>query len=73
MSKRPKMCRSSSASSSSSSSHFLFLRDFSGTIADTNIINKPPEPFWPTDVPFVGYKTGTKDLQGDFGRKINFY
>jgi len=44
------MCRSSSSSSSSSSSHFLFQRDFLGTIADTDIINTPPEPFRPTDV-----------------------
>jgi len=48
-----------------SSSHFLFPRDSSGTIADTNIINTPPKPFRPTDVPFVGYKTETKDL-GEF-------
>ena len=71
MPKRPKMCRSSSYSSSSLS-HFLFPRDFSGTVADTNIINTPPEPFRPTDVPFVGYKTETKDLGGVFGRKIDF-
>ena len=49
-------------SSSSSSSHFSFPRDISGTIADTDIINKPPEPFRPTDVHFGGYKTETKDL-----------
>jgi len=73
MPKRPKMCRSSSSSSSSSSSHFLFPRDFSGTIADTDIINTPPEPFQPTDVPFVGYKTETKDSGGVLGRKIDFY
>jgi len=72
MPKRPKMCRSSSYSSSSSSSHFLFTRDFSGTIADTNIINTPPEPFRPTDVPFEGYRTETNDLGGIFGRKIDF-
>ena len=62
------MCRSSS---SSSLSHFLFPRDFSGTIADTNILNTPPEPFRPTDVPFVGYRTKSKDLGGVFGRKID--
>jgi len=73
MTKRPKMCRSSSYSSSSSSSHFLFPCDFSGTIADTDIITTPPEPFRHTGVPFVGYKTETKDLGGVFGRKINFY
>ena len=62
------MCRSSS---SSSLSHFLFPRDFSGTIADTNILSTPPEPFRPTDVPFVGYRTKSKDLGGVFGRKID--
>jgi len=72
--KGKKKCRSSSSSSSSfSSSHFLFPRDFSETIADTNIINTPPKPFRPTDVPFVGYKTETKDLRGLFGSKIDFY
>jgi len=41
MPKQPKMCRYSSFSSS----HFLFSRDFSGTIADTDIINTLPERF----------------------------
>jgi len=59
MRKRPKMCRSSC--SSSSSSHLLFPRDFSGPVADTVIINTPPEPFRPTDVPFGDYKAETKD------------
>ena len=46
--KRPKMCRNSSSSSSnSSSSHFLFPRDFSKTIEDTDIINTPLEPVRP--------------------------
>jgi len=62
-----KMCRSSS-----SLSQFLFPHDFSGTIADTNIINTPSELFWPTGVPFVGYKTESKDLGGVFGCKIDF-
>ena len=35
--KTAKMCRNSSSSSNSSSSHFLFPRDFSGTIEDTDI------------------------------------
>jgi len=63
--KRPKICRSTS---SSSSSPFLFLRDFSGTIEDTDIslINTPLEPLRPADVPFGGYKTETKDLGGIF-------
>jgi len=52
--------------------YFLFPRDFSGTIADTNIINTPPEPFRRTDVPFVGYRTKSKDLKGVFSRKIDF-
>jgi len=59
------------SSFSSTLSHFLFPRDFSGTIADTNIINTPPERFWPTDVPFVGYNTESKDVGGVFGRKID--
>ena len=62
------MCR---FSSSSSPSHFLFPRDFSGTTSDINITDTPPEPFRPTDVPFVGYKTESKDLEV-FGRKIDF-
>ena len=39
----------------------------------TWIINTPPEPFRPTDVPFGGYKTETKDLGGIFGCKIDFW
>ena len=61
MPKRPKFCCSAF---SSSSSHFLFPRDLSGTIADTDITNTPLEPLRPTDVPFGGYKTETKDLEG---------
>jgi len=41
--KKAKMCRSSA--SSSSLSHF-FPRDFSGTIADSDIINTPLKPFY---------------------------
>jgi len=41
---------------------FLFPRDFLGTIADTDIINTPPKPFRPTDVPLGDYKTETKHL-----------
>ena len=52
MPKWPKMCRFSSFSSSLS--HFLFPRDFSGTIEDTDIINTPLEPLQPGDVPFGG-------------------
>ena len=49
------MCRNSSSSSNSSSSHFLFSRDFSVTIEDTDIINTPLEPLRPADVPFKGF------------------
>ena len=53
--KTAKMCRNSSSSSSSansSSSHFLFPRNFSGTIEDTDILNTPLEPLRLADVPF---------------------
>ena len=66
MPKRPKMCRSSSSSSSSSSSHFLFPRDFSGTIEDTDIINTLLEPLWPADVPFGCFV----DIAPHFWREI---
>jgi len=69
MPKRPKMCPSSSFSYSSFSSHFLFPLIFSGTIADTDIINTPLEP---RDVPFGGYKTETKDLGGILATKSIF-
>jgi len=52
---------------------FLFPRDFSGTIADGDIINTPLEPLRSADVPFVGYKTEMKDLGGIFCRKIDFW
>jgi len=65
---------SGASCSSSSPSHFLFPRDFSGTIADTAVINTPPEPSRPTDVPFVGYKTESKDLGGVLAaRSISAY
>ena len=52
------MCRNSS-----SSSHFLFPRDFSGTVADSlDIINTPLEPLRPADVPFWGHKTEMKEM-----------
>jgi len=50
-------------------SHFLFPRDFWGTIADTNIINTQPEPSRATDVPFAGYKAVSKDLRGVLAAK----
>ena len=68
MQKRPKMCHTSS----SSSQFFLFSRDFSGTIEDTDIIHTPIEPLRPADVPFWGYETETKDVGEIFGRKNRF-
>jgi len=50
----------------------FFPRDFSGTIADTVIINTPLEPLRPADVPFGGYKTKSKDLGGFFAAKSIF-
>ena len=67
MPKRPKRC-----SFSSSSSHFLFPCDFSGTIADRNIIDTPLELLRPADVPCGGYKTETKDLGGIFWSQNRF-
>jgi len=60
MPKRPKMCHSYS-----SLSHFLFPRDFSGTITDRDIINTPLEPVRPVDVPFGGFV----DIAPHFGGK----
>jgi len=47
--------------------HAIFIAD-----RPTSIINTPPEPLRPTDVPFVGYKIKSKDLGGVLGRKIDF-
>ena len=58
------MCRSSS--SFSSLSHFLFPRDFSGTITDRDIINTPLESLRPADVPFGG----CVDIAPHFGGEI---
>ena len=60
------MFRSSSSFSSSSLSHFLFPRDFSETIEDTDIINTPLEPLRPADVPFGGFV----DIASHFGDEI---
>jgi len=49
--------------------HTLFPRDFSGTTADTDIVNTLLEPLRPTHVPFGSYKTETKDLRGFFCHK----
>jgi len=54
-------------------SHFLFPRDFLGTIAEIDIINTPPESFRPTDVPFRDYETEAEDIGGIFGRKIDYW
>jgi len=35
--------------------------------------NTPLEPLQRADVPFMGYKTETKDLGRTFGRKIDFW
>ena len=65
--KTAKMCRNSSSSSySSSSSSFLFPRDFSGIIEDTDIINTPLEPLRPADVPFGGFV----DIAPHFGGEM---
>jgi len=45
--------------------HFLFPRDFSGTITDKDIINTPLEPLRPADVPFGG----CVDIAPHFGVK----
>ena len=65
MPKRPQKCRSSSFSSSLS--HFLFPRDFSGTITDRDIINTPLERLRPADVPFGGFV----DIAPHFGGEIS--
>jgi len=62
--KKAKMCRFSS--SSCSLSHFLFPRDFSGIIEDTDIINTPLELLLPKDVPFGGFV----DIALHFGGEI---
>ena len=73
MPKRPKMCRSSS-SSSSSLSHFLFPRDFSGTITDRDItINTPLEPLRPVDMPFGGFVDIAPHFGGEIPRKPQFW
>ena len=68
--KRPKMCRNSSCNSSLS--HFLFPRDFSGTIEDTDIINTPLEPLWPANVPFGGFVDIAPHFGGEIPPKPNF-
>jgi len=60
------MCRSSL-------SHFLFPRDFSGTIEDTDIINTPLEPLGPADVPFGGFVDIAPHFGGEIPRKPQFW
>ena len=66
------MCRSSS-SSSSSFSHFLFPRDFSGTIKDRDKINTPLEPLRPADVPFGRFVYIAFYFKGEIPRKTQFW
>ena len=61
------MCRFSS-----SLSHFLFPRDFSGTIEDTDIINTPLEPLRPGDVPFGGFVDTGPHFWGEIPPKPQF-
>jgi len=55
---------------SSSWSHFLFPRDFSGTTADTDIVNAPLEPLRSTDLPVGGQVTETNEWD-EFLPKMN--
>ena len=67
------MCRSSSPSSLFSLSHFLFPRDFSGTITDRDLINIPLEPLRPADVPFGGFVDIATHFGGEIPRKPQFW
>ena len=58
------MCR---FSCSSSSSHFLFSRDLSGTIEDTDIINTRP------DVPFGSFVDTASHFVGEIPPKPQFF
>ena len=71
---KAKMCRFSSFfSSSSSSSHFLFPRDFSENIADTNIINTPLERLRPANVHFVGFVDTSPHFGGEIPPNPQFF
>ena len=67
------MCRFSSSSFSSSPSHFLFPRDFSGTIADRDVINTPLELLRPADVPFGGFVNTAPHFGGEIPPKPQFW
>jgi len=71
MPKWPKMCRN--CSSNSSSSHFLFPRDFSGTIEDTDIINTPLEPLRPANVPFGSFVDIASHFVGEMPPEPHFW
>ena len=60
-------------SSSSSLSHFLFPRDFSGTITDREIINTPIELLRPADVPVGGFVDISPHFGGEIHRKPQFW
>ena len=64
------MCRPSSLFSLS---HFLFPRDFSGTITDRDLINIPLEPLRPADVPFGGFVDIATHFGGEIPRKPQFW
>ena len=66
------MCHFSSSSSSSSPSHFLFPPDFSGTIADTDIINTPLESLRFADVPLGGFVNTAPHFGGEIPENPNF-
>ena len=70
--KARKMCRFSSSSFCSSLSHFLFPRDFSGTIEDTDIIKTLLEPLRPGDVPFGGFVDIAPPFVGEIPPKPQF-
>jgi len=57
---------------SHASSHFLFPCDFSGTIADTDIINTLLEPLRHADVPFGGFVDISPHFRGEIPPKPQF-
>jgi len=63
------MCRFSS----SSPSHFLFPHDFSGTIADRDVINTLPELLRPADVPFGDLVDTAPHFGGEIPPKPQFW
>ena len=53
--------------------HTLFPRDFSGTIADRDIINTPLEPLQPVDVLFGGFVAIAPHFGGQMPLKPQFW